>query len=740
MRKIDIYIEVTEGNYSKIELYNDEDIQINSSIQNIQDLAKVYTDFTQSFTVPASSHNNNIFEHFYESSVDGRDHNLRRNAYIEIQTTPFRSGKIQLEKANVVNNRAESYSITFYGDLMSLKDKFGDDTLKDLDLSPWSFYYSAASVKTRLTSSGPYNVRFPLISSKRIWTSGLSANTDINDSRYGIKYTELFPALRVRKIFDAIQTKYGVTFDSLFFNRRLFTDLYLWLKNAPTFKALTETVPFTMDDIQLNVDGRVSNVFNAVALGDTKEISVYAMGVASIADTDVFLDVYFNNKLWQTFKLKSTGTYFDNELFYFTTLDSVLTFKVRASNICTVTSGIRIEYKDVNEYNVKNLQFRCVNKALANATIDPSLYAPNIKVSEFVSGILKMFNLTCYAKTIDTFQVEPLDDWYSKGAVVDITEHVITDEIEVERHKLYKEISFNYEKSESFLNKGYFNETTNATREFGDVKQSFSNYDGEEYKVELPFENILFDKDNTAYYPEPPRACVLDSTTSTESYENKPILLYLDEERESNFWFDNGDGTSSYINWYMPLINQITYNGNIYSNHFSVEPSAFDGTPIVNTLYSQYYDSYLSNLFNKQNRLTKLKALLPISLLTSLKLNDRLIIRDKRYMINELKCNLTSGEVDLELINDFRPVVNVNLPTVSALGTTVEVPLFADGNYNTFNYNSYDSIYGAVVAKSTSTDEDTLIEIIIPANTTGTPISWDILKNYQPYATIYQHA
>ena len=109
-------------------------------------------------------------------------------------------------------------------------------------------------------------------------------------------------------------------------------------------------------------------------------------------------------------------------------------------------------------------------------------------------------------------------------------------------------------------------------------------------------------------------------------------------------------------------------------------------------------------------------------------------------MINELKCNLTSGEVDLELINDFRPVVNVNLPTVSALGTTVEVPLFADGNYNTFNYNSYDSIYGAVVAKSTSTDEDTLIEIIIPANTTGTPISWDILKNYQPYATIYQHA
>lgn len=738
MRKVDIYIEVTEGNYSKIELYNDEDIQINSSIQNIQDLAKVYTDFTQSFTVPASSHNNNIFEHFYESSVDGRDHNLRRNAYIEIQTTPFRSGKIQLEKANVVNNRAESYSITFYGDLMSLKDKFGDDTLKDLDLSPYSFLYSGANVKTRLTSSGSYNVRFPLISSNRIWTYGDGTNTDISAMLSGIKYTELFPALRVRKIFDAIQTKYGVTFDSLFFNRRVFTDLYLWLKNAPTFKALTETVPFTMDDIQVNTDGRVSNVFNTVALGDTKEISVFAQGVASVADTDVYLDVYFNNKLWQTFKLKSTGTYFNNELFYFTNLDSVLTFKVRASNICTVTSGILIEYKDVNDSNVKELQFRCVNKALSTSTLDPSLYAPNIKVSDFVSGVLKMFNLTCYAKTIDTFQVEPLDDWYSKGAVVDITEHIITDEIEVERHKLYKEVSFNYEKSESFLNKEYFNETTNATREFGDVKQTFPNYDGEEYKVELPFENIHFAKNSITNVNEPPKAYVLDSKTSTESYENKPILLYLEEQKSTSFWYFGS--AFSQITSYMPLTNQITYNGKVYANHFSVEPSAFDGSLISNTLYSQYYDSYLSNLFNKQNRLTKLKALLPISLLTSLKLNDRLIIRDKRYIINELKCNLTSGEVDLELINDFRSVVNVNLPTVSALGTTVEVPLFADGNYNTFNYNSYDSIYGAVVAKSTSTDEDTLIEIIIPANTTGTPISWDILKNYQPYATIYQHA
>ena len=64
-------------------------------------------------------------------------------------------------------------------------------------------------------------------------------------------------------------------------------------------------------------------------------------------------------------------------------------------------------------------------------------------------------------------------------------------------------------------------------------------------------------------------------------------------------------------------------------------------------LYATYYLNYLQNLFLIKNRLTDLKSIFPISLLTKLKLNDRLKIRDKRYIINSFKTNLTSGEVDL---------------------------------------------------------------------------------------------
>ncbi len=74
MRTVQLYIEGERdsGNYSEVELFDDESINLSLSVQNIQDISKVFTDFSQSFTVPASSINNAIFKHFYENDVDSK--------------------------------------------------------------------------------------------------------------------------------------------------------------------------------------------------------------------------------------------------------------------------------------------------------------------------------------------------------------------------------------------------------------------------------------------------------------------------------------------------------------------------------------------------------------------------------------------------------------------------------------------------------------------------------------------
>ena len=231
MRKVQVYI---EG--QRLELFEDEQIQVTSSVQNVQDIAKVFTDFSQSFTVPASEHNNQIFQHFYETDVDSTlDHQLRRNAKIEIDLVTFRTGKIQLEKANLKKGRVESYTITFYGDIRTLQDYFGEDKLATLDMSPYTHEYTGAEVQTRITSSSSYDIRYPLISSDRVWTYGDNANTDISQNSHHIHYEELFPAVRISKIFEAIETKYGIDFTGTFLTDKRFTNCYLWLKNKDSF-------------------------------------------------------------------------------------------------------------------------------------------------------------------------------------------------------------------------------------------------------------------------------------------------------------------------------------------------------------------------------------------------------------------------------------------------------------------------------------------------------------------------
>ena len=63
---------------------------------------------------------------------------------------------------------------------------------------------------------------------------------------------------------------------------------------------------------------------------------------------------------------------------------------------------------------------------------------------------------------------------------------------------------------------------------------------------------------------------------------------------------------------------------------------------------------------------------MPQRLLEDIELNDTLIIRDKKYIINDMKSNLTSGQVDLVLLQDFTadrtdipPIVPPKVPPTS---------------------------------------------------------------------------
>ena len=746
MRTVQVYI---EG--QRLDLFDDESINVTSTQQNVQDISKVFTDFSQSFSVPASPINNEIFHHFYENDIGDFndvntlfDFNIRRNANIEIDFTPFRTGKISLEKAEVKNNKAYSYQITFYGDILSLKDKFGDEQLSDVtELSVYNHSYTDTEIKNRITNGAfNYGVRYPLIFSRDI-TYGDGGSTDINPitGTGAVKFNELFPAIQILAVLNALQTRYGISFSGTFLSDARFNKAFLLCQNANTFTFLT--APEILDITAINyATGENTNpastyfsiandtlsysyespasMFPSTTATSLPIISIkhnVSVNVTSASNSNTYyIDVFLNNNLVQTLEGSGVGnipvaTDVNNEI-----LNKQYTFKVKAVDAISIDCTIQYNQECVVDVGIGvqasifNIYTATANNISTTATMNVINYVPKMKVSDFFAGILKMFNLTCYGTEADKYQIEPLSEWYAKGAVVDITKYTDIESINIDRVKLFKNIEFSYEESESGTNT-IFRDLTN--RGYGNTRQAF-NYDGGEFKVELPFENLMMQKFTGTNLQ-------IGETLNADGnqYTPKPVILYQYDNFTTSFEFTDNT-TPQTLTTYVPFGQDLLDQNVNYTLNFNADISTLLDAIVPNTLFSVYYEPYLSNLFNLKNRETSVKTNLPISLLTSLKLNDRLIIRDKRYTINDMKSNLTTGEVDFVLLNDFSDVISQGggepieplQPSLGAQCLDVRI-LFPNGAVSA-TITTTDA--GVTITPSTLTTDGT-VNVCIPANT-----------------------
>jgi hypothetical protein len=736
----------TDLQYERLELFDDEKINITLNVQNLSDISKTFTDFSQSFTVPGSIVNNRIFEHFYQNDVDGTlDHNLKRPAYIEIDFIPFRTGVISLEKANMKNGNVDNYSITFFGNLTSLKNIFKEIKINQLDYSSLEFPYNSGTVYTLITdTTTDYPIRFPLIANNRLWTYADGGTNDITvaNPNKAIQYTELFPAIKVKEIFNAIEAYFDITFSSVFFNDEKFTKLFLEAKNAQLMSFISEprdlifeaiTSIITPDSViyppqyvdiannSINVLYNPNNVLN-------HDITITRTSITGSGS--YFIDVYKNGIFDQTFigdnlTIGVHGINVQNVA----GLNYVYTFKVRAN------TGVNVEFEI--QYNISRLSGTILNYFCLFPTQITSFndyfnianYLPDIKVADFFSGILKQFNLTCVGVDQTSFQIEPLENWYNQGATIDVTKYIDSETADISKAPLFRNIAFKYQQSEAFTNRNYF-KLSNS--EYGNTNNIF-NYDGGDFTIESPFENLLFTRSVGSAGQEAILGYFLNQ--NYQSYIPKPTLLYYYGDSgtlTTNIKLADG-ATYTNISSYILFGQDLDINGTIYSLNFGADNSIILNQTIQNSLFATYYFSYLTNLYDLKQRITTVKSMLPLSIITNLQLNDRLIIRDKRYIINDIKLELTSGEATLTLYNDFRDVLlgNVDLVDNGLNFVPLLVP-YRNGNQSAI-ITSDPPTLGIIVPNQTwavGNIDTKQVTLVVPINTTGLDRQWIVTVTY----------
>ena len=73
------------------------------------------------------------------------------------------------------------------------------------------------------------------------------------------------------------------------------------------------------------------------------------------------------------------------------------------------------------------------------------------------------------------------------------------------------------------------------------------------------------------------------------------------------------------------------------SNHtlnFNAEYDEFAREVNTNSLFIRFYQQYIVQTFNKNTRIVKIKAKLPVSFILNYSVNDTIVIGDQSYYIN----------------------------------------------------------------------------------------------------------
>lgn len=649
----------------KIDLFKDEKISINLSVKNINDLSKVLTDFTQSFTVPCTPNNNAISEHWYNADVNGAfNSNIRVDSYLEVNSLPFRYGSVQLENAKLKNGLPHAYTYTFFGAAVSLSDLFKEDMLSSLDsLSTYDHDYNGAVVVNSMNSNSLYNgdVYYPLISCIDEMSLNTGFSRDLENASNTISYREFKPALRELKIIEAIETKYGITFSRDFFNRSIFHNLFLWLnKEAGYLTAYGSEQRVDIQnvgdfsDIQMTADivlDTVTFVPREPFSSTYRSFTVSIIPETGFSNVSYKLKAYKNNVLINEAVFSGVG--FLQIQKSVETTASTYYFTISATEAFSYTSsffGNKVIFISGGGGSSTSKQIYNTTPNMLTASLKFLEQMPELKIKDYLNSLILKFNLVIVPITSTNFYIDTLDNWYSKGKTYNLNKYIDIKDIEVKKPSVKKKIEFLYQKTEAILGKRYFD---NNLVSYGDLKTTFD-ISGEDLKIESQFENMMFERlqrETTGDLTELQAGYCIDK--NLKPVKTKPIRFYRNgidnafnpikiqpQPTISTVWHtateDNRD------------ITQITNCLN-----FGSDISTYFYTPIERSLYFNWWKTYIEDLFNMKNRVLSIKGKMPSYILYQLKMNDRFVVQDRRYKISDLKIDLTTGDFSGEIYTDF---------------------------------------------------------------------------------------
>lgn len=257
------------GEHKFLDIYEDEPVLISLSFAELEDITKKNSAFSQSFQLPGTKNNNEIFNFYYDINsipVDF-DPNLKFETILMWDGFEILQGNIRLDSVTI--NRDEIiYSVTFYNQIGDLAANIGDKFLRETNLDHLSHpYYPSVVLESNIdpnlfpltgttnysyqngkTFFGLYNIGYNYLSGTTLDynTTPLLNFSPFSGTSTGSTYYPIVgyfdnqltpvrdyyfkPTIQIKELYESICRDAGYNVESNFFDTSYFQKYYLPLK------------------------------------------------------------------------------------------------------------------------------------------------------------------------------------------------------------------------------------------------------------------------------------------------------------------------------------------------------------------------------------------------------------------------------------------------------------------------------------------------------------------------------
>ena len=481
-----------------LDLFADEDIKLSDNVTGLFDLGVLPTDFTRQIQLPGTKKNNAFFEHVYDISVlnpDTFSTNVKVPCYLDFDGLYLAQGYLQLNKVSVIANKfIDSYEVSVYGALSAFGIQINKAFLTDLsNLSVYNHTASYNNITSSWTGS-LFNgdIVYPLADygSGYQYTSGQFELFGMDDENGALCVQNFKPAIRMKKVWDAIFDSTGYTYTGSFMNEPFLDDVYLVCNNSlkypefagvdletygkikvgaisgsgmtdrvliadtfttlPWYNVLSDPQNFYKNgayevkertnlsgklNININVKCPVNNMPGTLSANGTWQIRMIETGSSTPYSLRAIQSYIFFFDQLQNSRNGGIDTTYQLETEFL--MDDIpagnyyFQIKQRPNSLVDTAPTVTLDPQGTTK---SFLQITEVKQAADGRIMDIPSNMPfgtsGIKQIDFLKGVQKKFNLVIYpSKTRkNEFIVETFNNWYKDGEIRDFNKYINLDE------------------------------------------------------------------------------------------------------------------------------------------------------------------------------------------------------------------------------------------------------------------------------------------------------------------------